>query len=113
MYRVNKPSKSSIKVNSSYVGETIEQKLERIVNNGEPISDNAPIIYTERKDGVMPEYDIRTDRFEVAVDAMDKVSKSRLAKREERLKAIQGGKENDGSSGAEGGTQSLQGTDPK
>ena len=35
-----------------------------------------PTIYTEKKDGVQPEYDIRTDRFEVAIDAMDKINQS-------------------------------------
>ena len=43
-----------------FTGESIETKVNRIVNNGEPITDGAPIIYTERKDGVLPEYDIRT-----------------------------------------------------
>ena len=37
-----------------YEGETIEQKVNRIVNNNEPITDGAPIIFTERKDGVLP-----------------------------------------------------------
>lgn len=71
--------------NTDYVGETIEQKINRIVNNKEPIKDGAPIIYTDRKDGVQPQYDIRTDRWEIAADAMDKVSKSHLAKREHSL----------------------------
>ena len=30
----------------------------------------------ERKDGVQPEFDIRTDRFEVAIDAIDKINQS-------------------------------------
>lgn len=84
MYKKNKCRKSSIKRNTSYQGETIETKVARITNNKEPISDGAPLIYTERKDGVQPGYDIRTDRFEVAVEAMDKVSKSNMAKRERR-----------------------------
>jgi hypothetical protein len=70
-------------VNNSVEGETIEEKIERVVNNNEPITDGAPIIYTDRRDGVLPAYDIRTDRFEVAIEAMDKVSASQLAKRTE------------------------------
>ena len=54
---------------TTYEGETIEAKVNRIVNNGEPITDGTPIIYTERKDGVLPEYDIRTDRWDIAIDA--------------------------------------------
>lgn len=86
MYKKNKASRTAMSVNESYIGEMIEQKVERIMTNSEPISDGAPIIYTERKDGVMPEYDVRTDRWDVAIDAMDKVTKSHKAKREESAK---------------------------
>lgn len=84
MYTKNIPQKTSIKRNESYIGETIEQKIERITNNKEPIKDSAPLIYTERKEGVQPAYNIRSDRFEIAIDAMDKVTKTHQAKREER-----------------------------
>lgn len=59
------------------------------MQQNEPIKDGAPIIHTERKDGVLPEHDIRTDRFEIAVEAMDKVAKSIVAKREGRDKPIE------------------------
>lgn len=85
MYRKIQAARSTIKSNTAYQGERIEEKINRILNNGEPIKDGAPRIYTERKDGVLPQYDIRTDRFEIAVDAMDKVTKSHMAKREQRL----------------------------
>lgn len=88
MYRKNKISKTSIVLNNQYEGERIEEKIQRIMNNKEPINDGAPLIYTDRKDGVLPEYDVRTDRFDVAIDAMDKVNKSKLAKREERHKKV-------------------------
>ena len=77
-------NKTSIRVNESYLGEPIETKIERVTTNKEPITDEAPIIFTERKMGVMPGYDIRTDRFEVAIDAMHKVNKSRIAKSTEK-----------------------------
>lgn len=82
MYNKNKMQETSIKVNDGYVGESIEQKVNRILNNKEPITDGAPLIYTERKNGVQGDYDIRTDKWEVALDAMDKVTKTRLTKRE-------------------------------
>lgn len=62
-------------------GETIETKVARITQNKEPITDSAPIIFTEKKDGVLPAYNIRTDRFDIALEAMDKIGKSK-AKRE-------------------------------
>ncbi|UYD39186.1 MAG: hypothetical protein [Wigfec virus K19_94] len=86
MYKKIKMAKTSLRVNESREGETIEQKIDRVVNNQEAISDEAPIIYTERKDGVIPAYDPRTDRFDVAIDAMTAVSKSNTAKRESSLK---------------------------
>lgn len=74
-------SSTSLNVNESYEGETIEQKMKRVVSTGEPITDGAPIIYTKRTDGVLAEFDIRTDRWDIAVEAMDAVSKSNIAKR--------------------------------
>lgn len=117
MYKFKKAKKTSLVVNKSYIGETIEQKIDRIMNNKEPLSDGAPRVYTERKDGVQPQYDIRTDRFELAVDAMDIVNKDRLAKREERQKkydrAKEGGTEGKGETGGDGKTESTGGTADK
>lgn len=93
MYKQTPIKKTTLKVNNAYQGETIEQKISRILNNKEPITDGAPLIYTERKDGTNPAYDIRTDRWEIAVDAMDKVNKSKQAQREQRLKLGEQAKE--------------------
>ena len=71
--------------NVFYEGESIENKVNRILINKEPITDGAPLIYTKRADGVLAGYNIRTDRFDVAIDAMDKVSKSKLSKRMEYI----------------------------
>lgn len=84
MYKYKKSETTGLSINQSYEGERIEEKIERIVNNKEAITDGAPAIYTERRDGVRPEYNIRTDRFEVAIEAMDLVDKSYKAKREQR-----------------------------
>lgn len=80
---LNKAIKNStlLNINKAVQGETIEMKIERVVSNKEPISDGAPLIYTDRKDGVQPDYDIRTDRMDFAIDAMDKVSKTMIAQR--------------------------------
>lgn len=96
MYQTARPRKTSLRVNKSVEGEPIEHKIERVLNNREPIKDGAPIIYTERKDGVKPEYDIRTDRFEIAVEASDKIAKSYKARREERIQKGTLKKEGDG-----------------
>lgn len=64
----------------AYEGETIEHKVQRIVLNKEPIEDGAEIIYTEKKDGVLPQYNIRTDKWEIAQNAMDLAQQQRIAK---------------------------------
>lgn len=87
MYNYKKALPTTLKVNKSVEGERIEMRIARIVNNNEPIDDVAPLIYTERKEGVLPAYDIRTDRMEVALHGMDIVDKTHQARREERIKA--------------------------
>ena len=69
-----------------FEGEQIEEKVRRIVNNNEPITDGAPIIFTEKKYGVLPEYNIRTDRWDIALDAMTKMEMARKAKKEIEVK---------------------------
>ena len=96
MYKIPKIQSSNIGGVETYAGETIEQKVNKILTQNEPITDGAQLNYTERKDGVKAEFDIRTDRFEHAIDAMERVTKSHLAKREERLKVVKGGKESSG-----------------
>lgn len=68
-----------IKANPSVRGENIEIKVARMIDNEEPIKDSVPMIYTEMKDGVRPEYDIRTDRFMIAMNAMDKISSYKIS----------------------------------
>lgn len=96
---------AAFKVNASKEGETIEMKIERIVNNKEPIKDGAPILYTPRKEGVLASTNIRTDRFEIAAEAMGKTAKGYAARREERGKPKE--KKKDGE------PESLQGKPPE
>ena len=72
---------SRIRVDEDRIGESIEQMLRRMHKENEPIQATARMHYFERKDGVRPENDIRTDRFEVARSAMDKVNASTYAER--------------------------------
>lgn len=65
-------------------GESIEEKMRRVTTTNEPIENVAPLIYTERKDGVQPQFDIRTDRFAIAQEAMGAVEKSITAKRQQQ-----------------------------
>lgn len=100
MYKNFKFSKSKLTGVQTYPADTIEERVKKILSANEPITDGAPIIYTERKDGVQAGYNIRTDRFEIAVDAMDAVAKSHKARREERAKVVEMKRETGGQSTA-------------
>lgn len=64
--------------NLTYQAEPREVKLRKIISGeANNMEDGVfPTIYTEKKDGVQPEFDIRTDRFEVAINAIDKINQS-------------------------------------
>lgn len=59
-------------------GENILTKVRRVLDENEPLTDGAPLIYTPKEDGVKPEFDIRTDKWQVAIDAMDRVNAYKL-----------------------------------
>lgn len=82
-----KETHTQLRGETPYDGESIEAKCRRVVETKEPIKDGAPIIFTERKQGVIPAYDPRTDRFELAQEAMTEANKSWIAQRDNTLKA--------------------------
>ena len=82
MNRFTQHTNSSITAPTFDKAESIEEKMRRVTSNKEPIDSTAPLIYTPEKDGVLAGYDIRTDRFEVALEAMDKVHASETARRD-------------------------------
>lgn len=72
-YRTNK-----LTGNDHFEGVSIEQELEKAINEKKPIEKNSisSIFYTRRKNGVLPECDIRTDRWERGQQAMTKVAET-------------------------------------
>lgn len=72
-------------VNNSVEGEPLCRKIERMISNKEPIESVSPIIYTPKKDGVIAAYNIRTDRWKIAQNAMNAANKSWIAKRQEAM----------------------------
>lgn len=89
MKRIRRKTTARFGFLPSYEGETIEAKVRRVVENKEPITDGAPIVYTERKDGVLPQFNIRTDKWEIAIEAMDKVQASRIAKSKQYMEQLE------------------------
>lgn len=66
-------------------GESIEEKLRRLTLTKEPMEvDFTPEIYQERKAGVDPACDIRTDKFEIAQAACDTMSRTYALARHNR-----------------------------
>jgi hypothetical protein len=82
MYKIPRYHNSLIRCKRKFEGESIEGKVKRLMANKEPIKDGSPIIYTDRADGVNPAYNVRTDRWELATDAMDKISRQKEASKD-------------------------------
>lgn len=59
-------------------GETLIKKIQRILDENEPLTDGAPMIYTPKQAGVREDCNIRTDKWEIAMDAMDRVNNYKL-----------------------------------
>lgn len=77
--------KSNISCEIEFTGESIEQEMRRATEEQTPIENVAPIMYTDRKDGVLPSTDIRTDRWDIAQKAMGHVNKTKAAKIQETI----------------------------
>ena len=59
-------------------GETLIKKCQRIIDEGEQLADGAPMIYTPKQAGVKPECNVRTDKWDIAMKAMDRVNNYKL-----------------------------------
>jgi len=81
---------TQISIEEQIEGATLEVKIAKMVENNEPLKADIGLLYTERKQGVLAGTNVRTDRWEVATDAMDKVAKSKIAKRD-NFTIIEGG----------------------
>ena len=59
-------------------GETLIKKIQRILDENEPLTDGAPMIYTPKQAGVRPECNVRADKWDIAMNAMDRVNSYKL-----------------------------------
>ena len=59
-------------------GETLIKKIQRILDENEPLTDGAHLIYTPKQAGVRDDCNIRTDKWELAMNAMDRVNNYKL-----------------------------------
>lgn len=93
MYKQNKMVRTCLKSTLITEGERIENKVARILSNKEPITDGAPEIYTDKKDGVGAQYNVRTDRWELATEATDLKLRNDAAKGAAKAEAKKAEKE--------------------
>ena len=85
MFRKPEFNKTGLAINTSTEADHFHVKIKKMLENKEPIEAMTPLIYTERKEGVIPQYDIRTDRFEIAREARDSIIASINAKVKESV----------------------------
>lgn len=111
MYKKAVYNKTMLRSRDIVEGEPIEWKIERILDHNEPIVDGAPEIYTERAEGILSAYNIRTDRWEIACEGMSLVEKSHQAKRENLAKKRKEEKDAKVIKMNETGGQSVSGTE--
>ena len=78
----------TLRVDATYEAEGLEVKLRRMTETNEPLAGDIPIVYTKKTDGVLPAFDIRTDRFEIAREAMSKVQESEMTKEAQRMDVL-------------------------
>lgn len=74
--------KTQIETQVCREGKSIEEQMRQALTNKEPIVATAKLTYNDRKDGVLPQHDIRTDRFELATLATDKIHATKAAERQ-------------------------------
>lgn len=86
IYDIKTRPQAEIRGVKCYLGVSLEEKLRRIANDNEAIETTDQMIYANRTDGKIEGTDIREDRFDKAIEAMDIVSRAKVAQRDNRIK---------------------------
>lgn len=93
-YKIVPIGQGLIAANKTKAEESLIHQLRKVKTMGDQGFVTKGLMYSDRKDGVLPEFDIRTDKWEVAQKASSVASKSEIAKR--------GGQGDPGKEGTEG-----------
>lgn len=89
IYVKPKLKSNKLKGTKPFEGNSIEREIEQWQVNGVPIQRSVTnMYYTQRKYGVVEETDIRTDKWEVAQNAMEKVNQEFHKRIEDKLNPI-------------------------
>lgn len=73
---------NNVFITELYEGEEIHEKVNRLMSTEQPIETEAGFqkIYTLRKEGVVDEYNVRSDKWEQALEVMDKANREKIVK---------------------------------
>lgn len=111
MKRIIMPNKTLLEINKTYTARPLEEKL-RLLQKGEKLDgeelEKGQLIYTEKSQGVKPETNIRTDKWEVAQKVSNSISKTIIAKG--GIPADEGDGTKESSESAEAQTGDLSGS---
>ncbi len=102
MYKTPARTSTSLNVNQSVEGNTIEEQITELLNNGAPIESEKIPIYTKPSDGVKYGTDIRGDKWEKGIETSEKINAD--IDRIRAMKVVKKDEENnDGEKGGEKG----------
>lgn len=110
-YNVGQKNKTTLRGPVGTAGETLEAKLRRIKRTGEGIGAESIPIFTERRDGVLAQTNIRNDKFENMIEAHDKVTETRRTMREKKAQKEIEEKNPPKEGKVDGKSESSQGTE--
>lgn len=78
-----------IKVNNTKEEDSLKIQLEKVKTMGDQGFVTKGLMYSDRKDGVLPEFDIRTDKWQIAEDAALKASRAEIKLRSGEKGAVE------------------------
>ncbi len=86
LYKKNKIKSNHLKGIEPFEGVSIEKEMQEVLSTNSPIQRTANnMYYTPRKEGVLPSNNIRTDRWELAQQAMQQANEDFQQRIKERI----------------------------
>lgn len=96
-------------LNEVVEGESIERKMEKILEGKEKVELTRSPVYQQRRDGVQPEYNIRTNKMEILQEAVSTATQKYFEARDLRGKIRHGELNPDDSEISHGGESNPAG----
>lgn len=104
-YKTIKMPRTGLKGVKTFEADTLEIQIERMLNNEEKLKETVPLLYFERKEGVIKTTNPRYDRWEDMATAGTEAKRTadeKMQAKEVKLKAEKGG-------ASDGQAESIQG----